>query len=249
MPTMYVNRYGYPRRQCLPLTKLTRLPPRPPAWRAEGEDLVYVSSASQQPRDVAWDLLAPYAASPGAYDLVSEACRRMIDLYETGRVAPDAPRGAPVRREGRAGNRLRNRKAGRPAGADRRPVRPARQRPVPPAVARLGGGVVAEARPEPGHLRPRLGPPPRIRPLRPRPRRLRPRPGSPDAAQPDQPGPGAVLLHLAPAAARRPGRRRVLPRPRPPDEPPDPRVGPVRGPARPGGRGDGRRRRSDRATP
>jgi len=84
MPTMYTGRWKYPKRQCVALTKLTRLPARPPSWESDGEDMVYVSTASQLPVDVRREILARYVQSPEAYGFAAECCRRMIELYARG---------------------------------------------------------------------------------------------------------------------------------------------------------------------
>ncbi len=45
-PQQYVDRFGYPQRQCLVMPKLTAALPLPVVKEPDGEDLVYVSHAS-----------------------------------------------------------------------------------------------------------------------------------------------------------------------------------------------------------
>lgn len=91
MPAMYVERYGYPARQCIELTKLTRVPQRPATWKSDGDDLVYVSSASQQPEELAAKLTEQFDHSPELGRLVSAACADQIDRYRRGETLPTLP--------------------------------------------------------------------------------------------------------------------------------------------------------------
>jgi hypothetical protein len=88
MPTMYVERYGYPAEQCIELTKLTRVPQRPATWKSDGDDLVYVSSASQRPEELAAKLADQFNHSPELAQLVSAACADQIDRYRRGESLP-----------------------------------------------------------------------------------------------------------------------------------------------------------------
>lgn len=89
MPTMYVNRYGYPRRQTLMLAKLTRVPERPASWDSDGDDLVYVSTASARPADVATAIVAHFAGGPAdVRQLAETCCRRTIEHYAAGNTLP-----------------------------------------------------------------------------------------------------------------------------------------------------------------
>ncbi len=74
MPTMYTGRWRYPKRQCLALTKLTRLPARPASWESDGEDMVYVSTASQLPVDVRREILRTICSVARSVWL----CRRVL---------------------------------------------------------------------------------------------------------------------------------------------------------------------------
>jgi hypothetical protein len=86
MQQMYVNRYGYPRRQMLGLTKLTRPPKRPASWRSDGEDLIYVSTASQTPDAITQRLVEQF---PPPLEPVIRACAgRMVEHYERGGSLP-----------------------------------------------------------------------------------------------------------------------------------------------------------------
>ena len=88
MPAMYIERYGYPARQCIELTKLTHIPTRPAAWKEDGDDLVYVSSASQQPVEMVEELSRQFDHSRELSTLVAEACRDQIVQYACGESLP-----------------------------------------------------------------------------------------------------------------------------------------------------------------
>lgn len=81
---MYSGIYQYPRRQCIDLSKLTRVPKLPVRWRSRGDDLAFVSNASQVPAALAEQL--ENAIQPFLEDLtlIREVCRRMIRLYDEG---------------------------------------------------------------------------------------------------------------------------------------------------------------------
>lgn len=89
MPTMYVNRYAYPRRQTLMLAKLARIPERPAKWESDGDDLVYVSTASAPPADVAAGIVAQFAGgSTARRRFVDGCCRRVTEHYARGGTYP-----------------------------------------------------------------------------------------------------------------------------------------------------------------
>ncbi len=79
---MYTGIYGYPKRQCIDLSKLTRVPPRPARWTSDGDDLAFVSNASQVPAKLAGQLEEAIAPFLDDLTLIREVCRRMMKLYE-----------------------------------------------------------------------------------------------------------------------------------------------------------------------
>jgi hypothetical protein len=88
MPAMYVERYGYPRRQCIDLSKLTRVPERPESWESDGDDLVYVSSASELPEKMIEQLANRFGFDGALKQLVEAIGRRMVEVYEDGGALP-----------------------------------------------------------------------------------------------------------------------------------------------------------------
>ena len=88
MPGMYTDRFGYPARQFLQLPKLTRIPLRPASGRSDGDDLVYVSSASAVPRERAMEIVKGQSESSPARRILAGCCERMIAHYETGGSLP-----------------------------------------------------------------------------------------------------------------------------------------------------------------
>jgi hypothetical protein len=89
MPTMYVNRYGYPRERTLMLAKLTHIPQRPAGWDSDGADLVYVSTASSRPADVAAALVEKFGeGSEARRQFVETCCDRVIAHYGRGLTLP-----------------------------------------------------------------------------------------------------------------------------------------------------------------
>lgn len=76
---MYTQQWGYPARQIVEMPKLTRPPIRPKTWQSDGDDLVYVSSASQQPAQIINAMESPFLRACGA---------EMIELYGRGESLP-----------------------------------------------------------------------------------------------------------------------------------------------------------------
>lgn len=77
---MYVNQWGYPTRQIIETPKLTRPPVRPATWTSDGDDIVYVSNASQT-LDA---LLEPFAG----HALMTKCARAVVAEYGAGRALP-----------------------------------------------------------------------------------------------------------------------------------------------------------------
>ncbi|MEM6855803.1 MAG: hypothetical protein AAF593_15450, partial [Planctomycetota bacterium] len=76
---MYTTQWGYPARQIVEMPKLTRPPVRPEKWVSDGDDLVYVSSASQQPRALVEAMANPFLKACG---------EAMIEHYAAGGALP-----------------------------------------------------------------------------------------------------------------------------------------------------------------
>ena len=74
---MYINQWGYPARQVIEMPKLTRPPARPTAWTSDGEDIVYVSNASQTREE----LLSRFAG----HDLMTACAQAIVAEYDAGR--------------------------------------------------------------------------------------------------------------------------------------------------------------------
>lgn len=77
-------RYDYPLRQNIYVHKFTRVPERPATWKADGDDLAFVSNTSRLPRDIADEAVAGLRVPEDVRRLVRAACDRMIATYETG---------------------------------------------------------------------------------------------------------------------------------------------------------------------
>ena len=84
---MYTDHYDYPMRQMIDVPKLTRVPQRPATWTSDGEDMVYVSNASQTHQQLidATQQILPEAHWPGAAGIFAQ---RMIELYDRGGALP-----------------------------------------------------------------------------------------------------------------------------------------------------------------
>ncbi len=81
----YSQRYGYPPRQCISLGKLTRIPKAVHSISPGGEDLVYVSNASESPAASTKRILQSCASAPGATRrAISRCSAEMIDEYARG---------------------------------------------------------------------------------------------------------------------------------------------------------------------
>ncbi|MEM9417960.1 MAG: hypothetical protein AAGA25_02750 [Planctomycetota bacterium] len=76
---MYTRQWGYPARQIVEMPKLTRPPARPDKWTSTGDDLVYVSNASQRPADLIDSLDSP---------LLKACAHEMVERYEADESLP-----------------------------------------------------------------------------------------------------------------------------------------------------------------
>lgn len=76
---MYTRQWGYPARQIVEMPKLTRPPVRPANWTSDGDEMVYVSSASQRPEQIVESFGDAFWKKCG---------RSMIDTYARGDALP-----------------------------------------------------------------------------------------------------------------------------------------------------------------
>ncbi|MFW5682257.1 MAG: hypothetical protein ACOC1G_04550, partial [Phycisphaeraceae bacterium] len=88
---MYTELYRYPPRQCIGMSKLTRVPERPalpPAIGtpadAAGDDLAFVSNASKTPQKHREELLAESSEAPRFRDALARTCDELIETYRRG---------------------------------------------------------------------------------------------------------------------------------------------------------------------
>jgi hypothetical protein len=86
---MYRSTFGYPRRQCISVTKLTRVPESPAASEIKpGDDLVFVSNASHVAAAIIAERLATHDGSEAGKALLTESAKRITDLYAAGKCIP-----------------------------------------------------------------------------------------------------------------------------------------------------------------
>lgn len=87
----YVEKFDYPQRQCIPLSKLvnrTEFVDLDAADAALGDDLVFVSNASGMPDGMIAEAVARHARSPQTEALITRCCRTMVETYEQGHSLP-----------------------------------------------------------------------------------------------------------------------------------------------------------------
>ncbi|HMO25010.1 MAG TPA: hypothetical protein PKB10_01955, partial [Tepidisphaeraceae bacterium] len=89
MKSMYVGRYGYPVRQCIEISKLTRVPARPAGWDCDGDDISYVSNASQHPSVLRERLIAEAGAAGTVIGACCDAIDEIYARYATLHTAAD----------------------------------------------------------------------------------------------------------------------------------------------------------------
>ncbi len=80
----YARDYGYPLEQCVYLEKLTRVPERPARWSSDGEDLAYVSNASQRPEELVEVLTAMAGGDAKMRAVLGDCCEAIQGVYERG---------------------------------------------------------------------------------------------------------------------------------------------------------------------
>jgi hypothetical protein len=84
-PSTYVHTYAYPRRQCLPLPKLTAIQPEAPKTSEDWEnDVAFVSNASATPEALFAAAEREFADTPAAIALVREVGRQILAVYASG---------------------------------------------------------------------------------------------------------------------------------------------------------------------
>jgi hypothetical protein len=85
-PAMYGSTFSYPQRQCIPLTKLTRVPAQHlfEEEAERGDDLVFVSNAAHQPQRIVAERVAAYDGSSQGRTLLEKSAQRVIGIYELG---------------------------------------------------------------------------------------------------------------------------------------------------------------------
>ena len=81
---VYSATFGYPRRQIVGLTKLTRVPASLPHEEAGGDDLVFVSNASHVPLECLRAAVGAYDGTAGGRAVMSLAGQRLIAIYAAG---------------------------------------------------------------------------------------------------------------------------------------------------------------------
>jgi hypothetical protein len=80
---MYTEKYGYPARQMVPISKLTRFAELPDSPDGDDEDLVYVSNASATGAELV-DEIGRRVDGSAARAVLAEAGGRMMEMYRRG---------------------------------------------------------------------------------------------------------------------------------------------------------------------
>lgn len=80
----YVKQSNYPARQMIDLPKLTRTPQRPATWSTEGDDLVYVSNASQSIDTLTRASVEAAGGDVAMARFVTACCESIAAVYERG---------------------------------------------------------------------------------------------------------------------------------------------------------------------
>jgi hypothetical protein len=81
-PSVYVDRHGYPRESVIAVHKATRVPNRPQSWTSDGEDLVFVSTASRTGEQIAESNMAAFTGVEA--DCFRRAQIRVLRHYAEG---------------------------------------------------------------------------------------------------------------------------------------------------------------------
>ena len=83
----YVERHGYPRRQCVDMAKVSREPVVPATWDEDGEDVIYVSNCAQPAASILFETAARLGeiAEPQVQSTYRAAAGEMTRLYAAGK--------------------------------------------------------------------------------------------------------------------------------------------------------------------
>ena len=81
---MYIDRHGYPDRQCIDVPKLTLIPKRPEKWECDGDDIVYVSNASASIEQTVAEIIKAMGTEPQAIEIAKAACDCICKTYSSG---------------------------------------------------------------------------------------------------------------------------------------------------------------------
>ena len=84
----YVDKFAYPARQCVPLSKLVVRTEPADLDGGRAEDLVFVSSASAAPREMIAEAIGRFARSGHTEELIARCCRSMVETYERDESLP-----------------------------------------------------------------------------------------------------------------------------------------------------------------
>lgn len=80
----YVNDYGYPAANMIPIRKLTKVCRLPEDWESDGADFVFVSNASKLPEVAADELVQFYGNFPDLAKVARGAADRLLAAYAEG---------------------------------------------------------------------------------------------------------------------------------------------------------------------
>jgi hypothetical protein len=83
-PSVYADRYGYPKQSLIAVHKLTRVPARPDRWDNSGEDVVFVSTASRTGPQLLEHNLSLVNCNPAQREAFKRAQQQLIDAYDAG---------------------------------------------------------------------------------------------------------------------------------------------------------------------
>lgn len=88
LATLYEQQWGYPGQQLVAVPKLTRVPDRPAQWDNDGPDLLYVSNASADPRQILADAVEAASVHELQARVIGDAGQRILAAYDAGHALP-----------------------------------------------------------------------------------------------------------------------------------------------------------------